>query len=231
MPRAQISEIERCCWPGCKSDRYEDPASPPFCGSHLIECATFIAHRMGIILLDPSPEYQAKVAAEAERSRARAAVVYYIRVGRHVKIGTTFDLRTRLHALGRTHVAEDFELLGYERGGYGPRETEAQRVRDRAGRPAARALQSLAPAPRPHRSAAANRATSTACLAHAPATVHLSGSHTRETTMRARFDRHGRWPTILAATIGVLMVAAGDAVRLALEHADDAHDWEVDDDD
>lgn len=49
--------------------------------------------------------------------------------------------------------------------------------------------------------------------------------------MRARFDRHGRWPTILAATIGVLMVAAGDAVRLALEHADDAHDWEVDDDD
>lgn len=120
MPRAQISEIERCCWPGCKSDRYEDPASPPFCGSHLIECATFIADRMGIILLDPSPEYQAKVAAAAERARSLEApsVVYYIRVGRHVKIGTTFDLRTRLHALGRTHVAEDFELLGYERGGY-----------------------------------------------------------------------------------------------------------------
>lgn len=124
-----LAEILYCCWPRCRAEVYDDPASPPFCGKHLIQCATFVSEKMGIFLLDPRPEVQAHLADERERAiaRGKASVVYYVRLGRHVKIGTTVDLAARMRALGQSHPPEDVELLATEPGGHA---LEAQRHRE-----------------------------------------------------------------------------------------------------
>lgn len=103
------SEIEICCWPGCRAEVYYHPAPPPFCGMHLIRCAVFVSETMGHFLLDSKPPLE-------KPTRTYDPVVYYVRLGDRVKIGTTVDLTSRLNSFRTVYMADDIELLATEPG-------------------------------------------------------------------------------------------------------------------
>lgn len=108
---------ERCRWTGCSSDRHDEPDAPPLCTKHLIECATYMADRMRLFLLDPDREAKRDIVlanGKAEHAE-HGAVVYYVRLGDHVKIGTTKNLQRRLESLYVSHDPD--ALLGWEPGG------------------------------------------------------------------------------------------------------------------
>lgn len=118
---------EFCCWPGCGEDFHDAEGSPPLCMKHLIKVAAFMVPMIKDKLRpDPPNSTPAEVAARRERQdRIRAAqqeqsVVYYIRLGDRVKIGTTVNLRARMGSF----MVTDEALLATEPGG---RELEAQR--------------------------------------------------------------------------------------------------------
>lgn len=73
-------------------------------------------------LMTPSPERLAREKRRKEALRAQS-VVYYVRIGEHVKIGTTTNLKARLSTL---RVDPD-AVLATEPGGY---ELERQRHRE-----------------------------------------------------------------------------------------------------
>lgn len=91
--------IEQCCYPGCSAERFEQPDAPPFCGKHLIECGLYIAkHMSSMNLLDPDRQDRSALAPDTPVGQHQA-VVYYVRLGNHVKIGTTNNLDQRLRDL------------------------------------------------------------------------------------------------------------------------------------
>ena len=126
MRRNKLGEIEFCCWPGCTSDRYEEPSAPPFCGKHLIRCATYVSSRMKDLmeapLLPPRPPMAGPVGESADKA---SSVVYYVRLGDHIKIGTTTNLRARMSALYIDHNPD--ALLATEPG---DRNVERERHND-----------------------------------------------------------------------------------------------------
>lgn len=109
--RNPIAEIETCCWPGCPADRYDASDAPPFCGNHMVRCAVYISASV-TDLLDADASARSKVTPLlpdlAGPRTLTDAVVYYVRLGNHIKIGTTTNLAARLNAL---YVDHDPELL------------------------------------------------------------------------------------------------------------------------
>lgn len=111
-----IAEIEVCCWPACRESVYDDPASPPFCGVHLVRCAAFVSQVLDINLFTGQQGFRADQ-MRREQKLAAASVVYYVRLGRHVKIGTTVNLKQRIESFRTVYPLEDVELLAAEPGG------------------------------------------------------------------------------------------------------------------
>lgn len=121
MKRNKIGEIDHCCYPGCGADRHSAPDAPPFCGNHMVECAVFISREMDFPLLGPPKAPSAPSPPPAEPK----SVVYYIRVGSFIKIGTTRNIGQRLRDLYIDH--QPGALMATEPGG---RELEAVRHRE-----------------------------------------------------------------------------------------------------
>lgn len=101
--RNPTAYIERCCYPGCKADRWVEPDSPPFCAKHMIECAYYIArHMAGMYLIDPERGHRKPMASteidQIITGPPTPSVVYYVRMGNHVKIGTTTNLEKRMQS-------------------------------------------------------------------------------------------------------------------------------------
>lgn len=120
--RNRLAEIEQCCWPGCDANRYAASDAPPLCGNHLVKCATYITDSM-TALLGESRRPGDPVPAELVADPASAdSVVYYVRIGQHIKIGTTTNLPARLRSLSIDH--DSGLLLATEPGG---RKLEAHR--------------------------------------------------------------------------------------------------------
>lgn len=118
--RNRSAEMEWCCWPDCREPRCPASDAPPLCVGHLVSCATYIAEAMGKSLLDPERDQQAMTAAK--RDAIQGEVVYYLRLGDQVKIGTTTNLPRRMASLYVDHDPE--ALLATESGG---RAVEAER--------------------------------------------------------------------------------------------------------
>lgn len=103
---------ERCRWTGCKRDRHGESDAPPLCTDHLIECASYIADRMRINLIDPDAGYRQTV---ARQKAMKGEVVYYVQMGEWIKIGTTKNLAQRMESLYVAHIPG--ALLAWEWGG------------------------------------------------------------------------------------------------------------------
>lgn len=116
-----LGEIEHCCWPGCDKARYHEPDAPPLCGNHLVSCAVYITANMKD-LLDPLGQDSPTVQPLRSVPAGGDPVVYYVRLGDHVKIGTTTNLPARLSSLYIDH--DPSALLATEPGG---RPIEAER--------------------------------------------------------------------------------------------------------
>lgn len=120
--------LAHCRWPGCRAEPVEKQI--PLCDRHFQYIGErFVDERTAfgsayIQSLRPSLEARKEEHRLREERRAQAleaqSVVYYIRIGDHVKIGFTSNLRERLKAL---RVYTD-NLLATEPGG---RAVEAQR--------------------------------------------------------------------------------------------------------
>lgn len=121
MRRNRVGEVEHCCWPGCEADRYEDAAAPPLCGTHLARCAAYVSAAMKS-LSEPYIEGRSTEPQPVGNDDRGTDVVYYVRMGDHVKIGTTRNLAQRLAQLYVDH--DPTALLGSESGG---RKLERQR--------------------------------------------------------------------------------------------------------
>lgn len=108
--RNRAAEWSHCAYPDCRNDRHDESDAPPLCTNHLIECAYYISKRMGINLIDPNREARNVLADKQwlDEHRESGSVVYYVRLGNHVKIGTTRNLPARLASL---YVDHDPELL------------------------------------------------------------------------------------------------------------------------
>lgn len=115
--RNHLAEVESCCWPGCPADRHPASDAPPLCTKHLISCAVYISDSM-TDLIDRNAASRASIAPlhpSAFGEQKTGEVVYYVRVGDHIKIGTTTNLPSRLAAL---YVDHDPDLvLATEPGG------------------------------------------------------------------------------------------------------------------
>lgn len=117
-----------CCWPEC-GNRLKADRETPLCGVHFIKAGGEFVREAKIGLMDPlftATTSDEEIVARAERQKAADAakqarsVVYYVRIGRHIKIGTTTNLLARFQSF---HV-EDEALLATEPGSY---ELEKQR--------------------------------------------------------------------------------------------------------
>lgn len=88
------------------------------CTSHLITCSTYMAEWMRLNVIDPDRERRRRdsIIRAGEQHRLDGSVVYYVRLGDHVKIGTTVNLTLRLRALYLDHDAS--LLLAVEPGGF-----------------------------------------------------------------------------------------------------------------
>lgn len=114
-----------CCWPGCM--RLAEGGGPPLCqkhydriiGDHEREKVRATAEDMRARREERDRLYELR---EAERRRLleEQSQVYYVRIGDHVKIGYTINLRQRLGSLRVSEAA----LLATEPGG---RERERKR--------------------------------------------------------------------------------------------------------
>lgn len=119
-PRTQ----QLCCWPECFAP-VENP-DVPLCEAHYrVAGMAWIGDNIellrGVTEALPQEVMFDRVRREADVRRARArvveraeGVVYYIRVGDQVKIGTTTNLRERMIALR----VDGSDLLATEPGGY-----------------------------------------------------------------------------------------------------------------
>lgn len=123
-PRNRIQRWEWCCWPDCREERYFRSDAPPMCLNHIIKVTAYgsstardiarqdfmsgLTPRLtpGTIQTEPGPQ----------------PVVYYVRLGEYIKIGTTVNLAKRLNALQADHDPD--ALLATEPG---DRQVEAQR--------------------------------------------------------------------------------------------------------
>lgn len=116
---------------GC--DGMPQPGAPiPLCSSHLVAAHDWVIRDMGVTDLLPSPclacgsrlgvhwpsgwlcavcEWRHGDLPDGERPEARVDVVYYLRAGDRIKIGTSANPRSRLASLRYD------ALLGFERGG------------------------------------------------------------------------------------------------------------------
>src|SRR4051794_4102175 len=94
----RMANMDYCRWPDCGQLRHDEGDSPPLCTKHLIDCAVYIAERMRISLLDPRMEARKRELAQdsAERCTATGNVVYYVRIGNHIKIGWTSSIKRRM---------------------------------------------------------------------------------------------------------------------------------------
>ncbi|MFT7711772.1 GIY-YIG nuclease family protein [Clavibacter tessellarius] len=120
----------------CRADDCGDPAEPgapvPLCAAHLVAAAEWAERERGVEDALPSPcpacgsrlgvrfpsawlcavcEWRHGEHADGELAPPRVDVVYYIRFGDRMKIGTSANPRQRLGALRHD------ELLAFERGG------------------------------------------------------------------------------------------------------------------
>jgi len=139
--RNRVAEIEHCCWPGCDKDRYHESDAPPFCGNHLVACAVYASSNV-MDLIDPL--HQARGGLIQRPSKAVGpSVVYYVRLGDHVKIGTTTNLPARLASFYVDH--DPNALLGSEPGG---RDVEARRHLEFAAERVYRNRELFNPSPR-----------------------------------------------------------------------------------
>lgn len=123
-----------CCWPKCM--RMAEGGGPPLCHKHYVyvgEMYTTDTIRTTRAFLDATKPEVTLDEHLATRQVAMAAQsrVYYVRIGDHVKIGYTINLRQRLGALR----VDDDALLATEPGG---RSVEAQRhkqfIEERVGK-------------------------------------------------------------------------------------------------
>lgn len=107
-----------CRWPKCKAEQVEPDI--PLCERHFtLVGISFLARRNPLSDPDRAARREAARADQethleqrAERMKAQS-VVYYVRIGDHVKIGYTINLRQRLGALR----VDDDALLATEPGG------------------------------------------------------------------------------------------------------------------
>ena len=90
-----------CCWPGCRT--LAESGSMPLCEHHFqFVGIRFMAERSvlsGEFDADAREQRRAENAERERQLRAEreaASVVYYVRIGDHVKIGYTQDLHRRL---------------------------------------------------------------------------------------------------------------------------------------
>lgn len=113
-----------CCVPGCAT-RIRDDSPIPTC----TECGWQIAQQFESRIYAKRREdyntWRARTeAARRERDGDRlAGLVYYVRIGEHIKIGTTTKIKSRMTALR----VNNEDILAVEPGG---RELEAQRHRE-----------------------------------------------------------------------------------------------------
>lgn len=130
-------QAEICCCPGCET-RTWDNAPVPLCREHAMAIWVCINETLKAKLapLDelPAPD--------------RLPVVYFIRVGDRVKIGTTIGLRGRLESI-RTMTADEPEVLLVVPGGHAEERQLhalfiAERVRGEWFRPSERLMQFIA---------------------------------------------------------------------------------------
>jgi hypothetical protein len=129
-------EWRECCWPGCMG--LAEGGGPPLCQPHINsivedherERIRWLAEGMGEKQAARDREYrefEAKRAAALEKQ----SQVYYVRIGDHVKIGFTVNLRQRLVALRVSPSA----LMATEPGGRQmERERHLQFAAERVGR-------------------------------------------------------------------------------------------------
>lgn len=117
---SQQPHLIECCIPDCRRPRRDDPAdsedAPPLCTHHIIRIAAFAMREARSI---ERTDYDARPLKEDTRE----PLVYYVRVGDHVKIGTTIDLRGRLRAM----YLDESAVLATEPGHY---QLENQRHRE-----------------------------------------------------------------------------------------------------
>ena len=91
-----MPEWVSCCWPGCQSESLED--NLPLCVAHYSRVTS---------------HYAANLQIRSSLRNDANAVVYYVRIGDHIKIGFTTQLRERMRAL----YADPLDLLATEPGG------------------------------------------------------------------------------------------------------------------
>lgn len=125
-----------CCWPGCRMPTSEATDELPLCerhyqaiGIHFVDNRTILSPKFAAARRE---HREAEAAARSEQfadqreAQTKAILeqtqVYYVRIGDHVKIGFSVNLRQRMASF---HVPDD-ALLATEPGG---REKEAIRHR------------------------------------------------------------------------------------------------------
>lgn len=115
-----------CCWPECESRDVEDSDGLPLCRRHY---DVVTSRYVGNIQLRSGFRKQAN------------AVVYYVRIGDHIKIGFTTQLKSRMYSL----YVEPLDLLATEPGG---RTLEADRHRQFAAERVSPQRELFEPSPR-----------------------------------------------------------------------------------
>lgn len=102
-PRPEwVNAVRYCRWPDCDQPRNDDPEGPPLCMAHAIRVGKWVADLYGRSVLDPIREAHQVYADVLADVGSDQSVVYYLRHGDHVKIGTTTNLERRLTSLYAT---------------------------------------------------------------------------------------------------------------------------------
>lgn len=116
------AEVEGCCWPGCDGVRNEASNSPPLCTGHIMDVTAFGARRVREIY-DQDIFHVSAPLIEPLAPGVSRAVVYYVQINQHIKIGTSINVMRRLASF----YLDEEALLATEPGGA---DIESQRHRE-----------------------------------------------------------------------------------------------------
>jgi hypothetical protein len=97
-------EQRECCAPACRKTAIKQVAGLPICGQHY--------HRLEVVIARKYPMDDRWNAPKEDRRRSW---VYFVRIDRLIKIGTSVDPRIRVRSFAS--YGHSVEVLGFEAGG------------------------------------------------------------------------------------------------------------------